>query len=156
MKAPLSRLMDFKCFIVMMTMINNDVNTLSTLSLTVLPSCRAGTLSVHPPAAMRGQIWSLCALLCLSVWGGSQCRSSREARRTKEPSLQRSKRAPLNPDAKKCSYTFLVPEQRITGWKRQTKPENISLESRETLKVPIRLQAPSAPAPRARNRTRTE
>ncbi|XP_063322794.1 angiopoietin-related protein 1a [Pelmatolapia mariae] len=64
---------------------------------------------------MQGLMWSLCALLCLSLWQESYCRSSREARRTKEPSLHRSKRAPLDPDAKKCSYTFLVPEQRITG-----------------------------------------
>ncbi|XP_042077275.1 angiopoietin-related protein 1a isoform X2 [Haplochromis burtoni] len=64
---------------------------------------------------MQGLMWRLCALLCLSLWQESYCRSSREARRTKEPSLHRSKRAPLDPDAKKCSYTFLVPEQRITG-----------------------------------------
>lgn len=66
---------------------------------------------------MQGLMWSLCALLCLSLLEEGHCRSSREAQRTKEPSLHRSKRAPLNPDAKKCSYTFLVPEQRITGSK---------------------------------------
>ncbi|KAM6921344.1 angiopoietin-related protein 1a [Xenentodon cancila] len=64
---------------------------------------------------MQGLMWSLCAMLCLSLWEESYCRSSREARRTKEPSLQRSKRAALDADAKKCSYTFLVPQQRITG-----------------------------------------
>ncbi|XP_007550613.1 PREDICTED: angiopoietin-related protein 1-like [Poecilia mexicana] len=64
---------------------------------------------------MQGPIWSLCALLCLSLWEESFCRSSRDARRTKEFSLQRSKRAAPDADAKKCSYTFLVPEQRITG-----------------------------------------
>lgn len=77
-------------------------------------------LPIYPfsqPAAMQGLMWRLCALLCLSLWQESYCRSSREARRTKEPSLHRSKRAPLDPDAKKCSYTFLVPEQRITGRK---------------------------------------
>ncbi|XP_071387119.1 angiopoietin-related protein 1a isoform X1 [Centroberyx affinis] len=60
---------------------------------------------------MQGLMWSLCALLCLSLWGQSYCRSSREAQRTKEHSLHRTKRAPLE----KCSYTFLVPEQKITG-----------------------------------------
>ncbi|XP_047231822.1 angiopoietin-related protein 1a [Girardinichthys multiradiatus] len=64
---------------------------------------------------MQGLIWSLCALLCLSLWEECYCRSSREAWRTKELSLQRSKRAAQDLDAKKCSYTFLVPEQRITG-----------------------------------------
>uniref|UniRef100_A0A1A7WXI9 Angiopoietin-like 1 n=1 Tax=Iconisemion striatum TaxID=60296 RepID=A0A1A7WXI9_9TELE len=64
---------------------------------------------------MQGLIWSLCALLCLSLWEESHCRSSRDTRRAKEPSLLRTKRAPQDPDAKKCSYTFLVPEQRITG-----------------------------------------
>lgn len=66
---------------------------------------------------MQGLMWSLCALLCLSLWEQSYCRSSREARRTKELSPHRSKRAPIDPDAKKCSYTFLVPEQKITGSK---------------------------------------
>ncbi|XP_041647451.1 angiopoietin-related protein 1a [Cheilinus undulatus] len=64
---------------------------------------------------MRRLMWSLCALLCLSLWEQSSCRSSRDARRTTGAPLHRSKRAPLSPDAKKCSYTFLVPEQRITG-----------------------------------------
>uniref|UniRef100_A0A147A6A3 Angiopoietin-like 1a n=1 Tax=Fundulus heteroclitus TaxID=8078 RepID=A0A147A6A3_FUNHE len=64
---------------------------------------------------MQGLIWSLCALLCLSLWEESHGRSSREVRRTKELSLHRTKRAAQDPDAKKCSYTFLVPEQRITG-----------------------------------------
>ncbi|KAM4547658.1 angiopoietin-related protein 1a [Odontesthes bonariensis] len=63
---------------------------------------------------MRGLMWSLCTLLCLSLWKESYCRSAREARSAKEPSLQRNKRAP-EPDDKKCSYTFLIPEQRITG-----------------------------------------
>uniref|UniRef100_A0A8C2ZHQ7 Angiopoietin-like 1a n=1 Tax=Cyclopterus lumpus TaxID=8103 RepID=A0A8C2ZHQ7_CYCLU len=36
------------------------------------------------------------------------------------PSIIRSKRAPIDPDAKKCSYTFLVPEQKITGSKKIT------------------------------------
>uniref|UniRef100_G3PNT6 Angiopoietin-like 1a n=1 Tax=Gasterosteus aculeatus TaxID=69293 RepID=G3PNT6_GASAC len=53
--------------------------------------------------AMPGQTWSLCTLLWLSLWGVSYCRSSR------------NKRAPIDPDAKKCSYTFLVPEHKITG-----------------------------------------
>ncbi|TWW57673.1 angiopoietin-related protein 1a [Takifugu flavidus] len=64
---------------------------------------------------MQGLMWGLCALLCFSVWELGHCRSSREARRTKEASLHRTKRAPINADARKCSYTFLVPEQRITG-----------------------------------------
>lgn len=64
---------------------------------------------------MQGLMWALCSLLCLSVWDQSYGRTSREAHRSREPSLQRRKRAPTDPDAKKCSYTFLVPEQRITG-----------------------------------------
>ncbi|KAI4828547.1 hypothetical protein KUCAC02_022629 [Chaenocephalus aceratus] len=64
---------------------------------------------------MQGLVWSLCALLCLSLWEEGFCRSSIDARRTKEPTLRRSKRAPIDPDGKKCSYTFLVPEERITG-----------------------------------------
>uniref|UniRef100_A0A8C7XKB2 Angiopoietin-like 1a n=1 Tax=Oryzias sinensis TaxID=183150 RepID=A0A8C7XKB2_9TELE len=64
---------------------------------------------------MQGLVWSLCVLLCLSLWEESSCRSSRETQRTKGPFLQRSKRAPTDPNAKQCSYTFLVPEQRITG-----------------------------------------
>ncbi|MEQ2167187.1 hypothetical protein GOODEAATRI_001557 [Goodea atripinnis] len=51
---------------------------------------------------MQGLMWSLCALLCLSLWEESYCRSSREAWRTKELSLQRSKRVAQDPDAKKC------------------------------------------------------
>uniref|UniRef100_A0AAV2KZW0 Fibrinogen C-terminal domain-containing protein n=2 Tax=Knipowitschia caucasica TaxID=637954 RepID=A0AAV2KZW0_KNICA len=64
---------------------------------------------------MQGLRWALCSLLCLSVWDQSYCRTPREAHRSREPSLQRRKRSPIDPDAKKCSYTFLVPEQRITG-----------------------------------------
>uniref|UniRef100_A0A1A8CJS4 Angiopoietin-like 1 n=1 Tax=Nothobranchius kadleci TaxID=1051664 RepID=A0A1A8CJS4_NOTKA len=64
---------------------------------------------------MQGLVWSLCALLCLSLWEESHCRSSRNIRSINEPSLLRTKRALQDTDAKKCSYTFLVPEQRITG-----------------------------------------
>lgn len=64
---------------------------------------------------MKRLMWSLCALLCLSLWEQTSCRSPRDTRRTTEASLHRSKRAMQNNDAKKCSYTFLVPEQRITG-----------------------------------------
>ncbi|KAJ7986587.1 hypothetical protein DPEC_G00341410 [Dallia pectoralis] len=65
----------------------------------------------------HGISWSLCALLCLSLWGLSLCRSSRQARekrdRPTDSHLLRAKRSPAeNP---KCSYTFLIPEQKITG-----------------------------------------
>ncbi|XP_064845580.1 angiopoietin-related protein 1a [Oncorhynchus masou masou] len=66
----------------------------------------------------RGVSWSLCGLLCLSVWGLSQCSGSRQARETKDQPrdhpMLRAKRAPAD-DVKKCSYTFLIPEQKITG-----------------------------------------
>lgn len=65
---------------------------------------------------MQGLMWSLYIVFCLSLWEESYCRSSRDARRTKELFQHRSKRAAQDTDAKKCSYTFLVPEQRITGW----------------------------------------
>ncbi|CAB1324199.1 unnamed protein product, partial [Coregonus sp. 'balchen'] len=62
----------------------------------------------------QGVLWSLCALLCLSFWGQSQCRGSRQARETRVYPLLRVKRAPAE-DVKKCSYTFLIPQQKITG-----------------------------------------
>ncbi|KAL1022520.1 hypothetical protein UPYG_G00028780 [Umbra pygmaea] len=52
----------------------------------------------------QGVSWSLCALLCLSLWGLSQCRGSRQARentdRSRDPPLLRAKRSPAQ-DAKK-------------------------------------------------------
>ena len=62
----------------------------------------------------QGVSWSLCALLCLSFLEQSQCRGSRQARETKEYPLLRAKRTPTE-DVKKCSYTFLIPQQKITG-----------------------------------------
>ncbi|XP_038858535.1 angiopoietin-related protein 1-like [Salvelinus namaycush] len=62
----------------------------------------------------QGVSWSLCALLCLSFLEQSQCRGSRQARETREYPLLRAKRTPTE-DVKKCSYTFLIPQQKITG-----------------------------------------
>lgn len=61
------------------------------------------TSSIRWPsaAAMQGLSWSLCALLCLCLWGRCSCRG-RRAKRASE-------------DHAKCSYTFMVPEQKITG-----------------------------------------
>ncbi|XP_071348591.1 angiopoietin-related protein 1b [Trachinotus anak] len=53
--------------------------------------------------------WSLFILLGLALWSDSQAL-------TKNPILSRIRRAPeANGENKKCSYTFLVPEQKITG-----------------------------------------
>ncbi|KAG8013958.1 Angiopoietin-related protein 1 [Nibea albiflora] len=53
--------------------------------------------------------WSLFILFGLSFWSNSQAL-------TKHPILSRMRRAPeANGEGKKCSYTFLVPEQKITG-----------------------------------------
>ncbi|KAJ8279015.1 hypothetical protein COCON_G00060810 [Conger conger] len=57
-------------------------------------------------AAMRCETWRLCALLCLCAWGVGVCRSGQ--------ALLRRRRSP-DEDARKCSYTFLVPETKITG-----------------------------------------
>ncbi|KAJ8388440.1 hypothetical protein AAFF_G00133160 [Aldrovandia affinis] len=55
---------------------------------------------------MRSVTWSLCVVLCLCAWGVGDCRSG-------EPLLRR-RRSPDEDDAK-CSYTFLVPQNKITG-----------------------------------------
>lgn len=53
--------------------------------------------------------WSLFILFGLSFWSNSQAL-------TKSSILPRIRRAPeANGENKKCSYTFLVPEQKITG-----------------------------------------
>lgn len=53
--------------------------------------------------------WSLFILFALSFWGNSQAL-------TKNTVLSRIRRAPeASGENKKCSYTFLVPEQKITG-----------------------------------------
>ena len=53
--------------------------------------------------------WGLLVLCGLSLWTGTQGLA-------KNPLLSRTRRAPdHNGDPKKCSYTFLVPEQKITG-----------------------------------------
>ncbi|KAI4810351.1 hypothetical protein KUCAC02_019189 [Chaenocephalus aceratus] len=53
--------------------------------------------------------WSVFILVGLSFCGNSQAL-------TKSPILSRIRRAPeANGESKKCSYTFLVPEQKITG-----------------------------------------
>ncbi|XP_030631213.1 angiopoietin-related protein 1b [Chanos chanos] len=61
---------------------------------------------------MKASTWSLCTLLCLYTWGQSEGYS-------RGPTLNRVRRAPEETDEdkgpKKCSYTFLVPEQKITG-----------------------------------------
>ena len=60
----------------------------------------------------RGVTWWLCAALWLSAWGFA-C-----AGRSGEHPLQstRRRRAASNDDVnKKCSYTFLVPQQKIKG-----------------------------------------
>lgn len=54
--------------------------------------------------------WSLFVLLGLALWSNSQ------ALTRPHPILSRVRRAPeANGENKKCSYTFLVPEQKITG-----------------------------------------
>lgn len=53
--------------------------------------------------------FSLFALFALSMWSSSQALS-------KDTILSRIRRAPeVSGESKKCSYTFLVPEQKITG-----------------------------------------
>ena len=70
-------------------------------SLAFLVIKRGGTMG---PGA-----WRLVILFGLSLWSNSQAL-------TKHPILSRIRRAPeASGEAKKCSYTFLVPEQKITG-----------------------------------------
>ena len=66
------------------------------------PHHQSSQLAEFVPAAMQGVMWSLYALLCLCLWGQCSCRGRRTKRATED-------------DAKKCSYTFMVPEQKITG-----------------------------------------
>ncbi|MEQ2206961.1 hypothetical protein XENOCAPTIV_005373 [Xenoophorus captivus] len=54
-------------------------------------------------------VWNFFLLLGLSLWSNSQAL-------TRNPILTRIRRAPeAAEENKKCSYTFLVPEQKITG-----------------------------------------
>ncbi|XP_061588940.1 angiopoietin-related protein 1-like [Cololabis saira] len=54
-------------------------------------------------------MWTLFILFALSLWSNSQAF-------IKNPVLSRIRRAPeAGAESKKCSYTFLVPEQKITG-----------------------------------------
>ncbi|MEQ2271487.1 hypothetical protein XENORESO_004953, partial [Xenotaenia resolanae] len=54
-------------------------------------------------------VWNFFLLLGLSLWSNSQAL-------TRNPILARIRRAPeAAEENKKCSYTFLVPEQKITG-----------------------------------------
>lgn len=54
-------------------------------------------------------MWSLFSLFGLSIWSNGEAL-------TKNPVLSRIRRAPeAAGESKKCSYTFLVPEQKITG-----------------------------------------
>lgn len=54
-------------------------------------------------------MWSLFILFSLALWSHNQAL-------TKNPILSRIRRAPeAKEESKKCSYTFLVPEQKITG-----------------------------------------
>lgn len=58
---------------------------------------------------MGSDTWTFWILFGLSLWSSSQAL-------TKNPILSRIRRAPEASDEnKKCSYTFLVPEQKITG-----------------------------------------
>ncbi|CAG5897048.1 unnamed protein product [Menidia menidia] len=58
---------------------------------------------------MRSNMWGLFILVALSLWSEGQAF-------TKNPILSRIRRAPeADGETKKCSYTFLVPEQKITG-----------------------------------------
>lgn len=66
-------------------------------------------LVITQQGTMGPGMWSLFTLFGLSLW------TSGEAL-TKNPILSRIRRAPdATEDNKKCSYTFLVPEQKITG-----------------------------------------
>uniref|UniRef100_A0A3Q2E567 Angiopoietin-like 1b n=1 Tax=Cyprinodon variegatus TaxID=28743 RepID=A0A3Q2E567_CYPVA len=58
---------------------------------------------------MGFDVWSLFLLLALSLWSNSHALKM-------NPILSRIRRAPQAAEEnKKCSYTFLVPEQKITG-----------------------------------------
>ncbi|XP_023674552.1 angiopoietin-related protein 1-like [Paramormyrops kingsleyae] len=56
---------------------------------------------------MRRSAWALCAVLCLSACSGMQGLAGE--------SPARMRRSPEDDRPGKCSYTFLVPEQKITG-----------------------------------------
>ncbi|KAL4656025.1 angiopoietin-related protein 1-like [Arapaima gigas] len=56
---------------------------------------------------MRAVVWSLCAMSCLWAWG-------RVHSRKREELLRRRREAEIE-NSGKCSYTFLVPKQKITG-----------------------------------------
>ncbi|XP_066532234.1 angiopoietin-related protein 1a [Hoplias malabaricus] len=58
---------------------------------------------------MRAEAWTLSVLLCLSF--AALCNS----RSGNEPRFSSRRRRAAPDDAKRCSYTFLVPEQKITG-----------------------------------------
>ncbi|XP_028832543.1 angiopoietin-related protein 1-like [Denticeps clupeoides] len=63
---------------------------------------------------MKMSSWILCVLLCLSMCVGGDLALSRD----QKVSGARRRRAPVPGDdssQKECSYTFLVPEQKITG-----------------------------------------
>ncbi|XP_067239554.1 angiopoietin-related protein 1a isoform X2 [Chanodichthys erythropterus] len=57
---------------------------------------------------MRCVTWCMGIMLCLSICLLSKCHSGNELMQS------RKRRAPAD-DSKKCSYTFLVPQQKITG-----------------------------------------
>ncbi|MCJ8743600.1 hypothetical protein PDJAM_G00095830 [Pangasius djambal] len=57
---------------------------------------------------MRVETWNLGMMLCFCLAALGSCHSG------SEPLLSRRRRAPVD-DAKRCSYTFLVPQQKITG-----------------------------------------
>lgn len=66
-------------------------------------------LLIERGGAMGTGMWSVVILFCLSFCGHSQAL-------TKHPVLSRIRRAPeAKEESRKCSYTFLVPEQKITG-----------------------------------------
>lgn len=60
-------------------------------------------------ATMRAEAWNMGMLFCLSFAALSNCRLG------SEPLLSSRRRRAATDDAKRCSYTFLVPQQRITG-----------------------------------------
>ncbi|XP_066548356.1 angiopoietin-related protein 1 [Amia ocellicauda] len=56
---------------------------------------------------MRAALWSVCAVLCVWAWGRGRGAAVAPGRR-------RSPRAAPD-NGRKCAYTFLVPEQKVTG-----------------------------------------
>ncbi|MBN3314981.1 ANGL1 protein, partial [Atractosteus spatula] len=62
---------------------------------------------------MRVAAWSVCATLCLLTWG--ECQRGASPSQTSAAPRRRSARAAEDDANRKCSYTFLIPQQKITG-----------------------------------------